>query len=308
MQSLSIVQNVVQKFCLAHIPEPPVCHSPTPPPPSTRDGVLALSVTLTVIALITMVIGMTDPVIRHSMDLDFPLHFLRHQLILAASLMRLCIILKSIQNTFEQIGACSKHVLSRAATTSTYLFNSIIRLAILLPGTSKPVCKAAMLRTSSSVATTWTEIINFVVRITTPAIASTSAGYNACKATMLRAYISLSSTSTHLVNFIVHITASAIASISAGYNACKAAILRTYVVATSIHFITYTMTLIAKAVQPTSKAPHPADSTQISISPNRGMHKKDSNIHRHAEEDTCTSGDGEVAGSWILVKAVKACS
>ncbi|SMQ56402.1 unnamed protein product [Zymoseptoria tritici ST99CH_3D7] len=308
MQSLSIVQSVVQTFCLAHMPEPPVCPRPTPPPPSTRHGVLALSATLTVIALITMVIGMTDPVIRHGIDPDFPLHFLRHQLTLAASLMRLCIILKSIQITFERIGACSKHGLTRVATTSTHLFNSVIRLAISLPSTAKSVCKAAMLRIHGSLSSTSTHFINCVVRITAPAIALTSAGYNACKAAMLQANKSVASTSLRLVNFVVRIAASAIASTRTGYNACKAAIIRTYVVTTLIHFITYTMTLIAGAVQPTFKAPHPADSTRISTSPNRGMHEKDGDMHRHGEEDTCTGGDGEVAGSWVLLKDVKACS
>ncbi|SMR64875.1 unnamed protein product [Zymoseptoria tritici ST99CH_3D1] len=290
MQPLSTVQSVVQKFCLAHMPEPPVCPRPIPPPPSTRDGILALSATLTVIALITMVIGMTDPVIRH------------------ASLMRLCIILKSIQITFERIGACSKHGLTRVATTSTHLFNSVIRLAISLPSTAKSVCKAAMLRIHGSLSSTSTHFINCVVRITAPAIALTSAGYNACKAAMLQANKSVATTWTEIINFVVRNTASAIASTSAEYNAYKAAVLQSHVVTTSIHFIRFITAPIVEPVQTVFNAFHHDDSTHPSSPSNRKVKQNGGGMHGPGGKDACTGGDGDMTNSWVLVKDVKACS
>ncbi|EGP82254.1 uncharacterized protein MYCGRDRAFT_97746 [Zymoseptoria tritici IPO323] len=213
-----------------------------------------------------------------------------------------------IQNTFKHIGAHSKHGLTRVATSSTYLFNSIVRLAISLPTTAKSVCKAAMLRIHGSLSSTSTHFINCVVRITAPAIALTSAGYNACKAAMLQANKSVATTWTEIINFVVRNTASAIASTSAEYNAYKAAVLQSHVVTTSIHFIRFITAPIVEPVQTVFNAFHHDDSIHPSSPSNRKVKQNGGGMHGPGGKDACTGGDGDMTNSWVLVKDVKACS
>ncbi|SMY30321.1 unnamed protein product [Zymoseptoria tritici ST99CH_1A5] len=201
MQSLGLVQ----RFCLARMPQPAAC----PAAPPTHKNLLALVITLLVLALLTLAIGLTDAVIRPTI------------------VVRLRILSTSVQ--------------SRAHAAFDFVFR-LIASAKLSFCAGLITCEAAALRARSSVATTWAHLVAFISYIVASTTAFFSTVHVTGKTAILRAHNKLSPIWTpcitcivhiaapiwtHCITYIKHISADAITICNVGFVALKAAALRT---------------------------------------------------------------------------------
>ncbi|SMQ56451.1 unnamed protein product [Zymoseptoria tritici ST99CH_3D7] len=286
MQSIGLVQ----RFCLARMPPPAAC----PAAPPTHENLLALVISLLVLALLTLAIGLTDAVIRPTI------------------VVRLRILSTLVQ--------------SRLHAAFDFVFR-LIASAKLSFCAGLITCKAAALRARSSVATTWPHLVAFISYIVASTTTFFSTVHVTGKTAILRAHNKLSPIWTpcitcivhiaapiwtHCITYIKHISADAITICNVGVVALKAAALRTCHTAatTCTYLINYATAAISSPANATRtccsmtfasdrKLLHHITVAHLKELTDRAATETGDDSQEHGKDDAYTGRKSESGDDWV---------